>query len=391
MAAVVTAIIITTPLITPHGSHQLYHHPVTTDPPPKTPPRSSPPTDHLHLRSTSTITTAATNLAVIVTTSLRRHHLHPTVTTTTQPPLSTPTRVCWVFEQHQCMSQFIMFPMTGGVRIGKGTALMANEAIAQHTTAPLAFREGLGSQGQSCWQEISRRRNLSTNQKEKITSMSFALSESKRDDSTRSEGDTRNSLDNAESDTEVNFPHSTSSPHSEQPLQSQHSTHSDKDTHANSGGDGLYHDEKDEHIHRHASGSIGHVLSSSFDGSGLQCRSIVLVLCLHYKAWSLELYLGLLSGVFHPSSVYSFELPFPLSHMYFGSQSASDPVIPKFNMHIYSSVLTVDEVKSLVKEYTIPLDLRPCVPPFTLTMNKLPGDKIAWSLELYLGLLSGVR
>nr|GEY12799.1 hypothetical protein [Tanacetum cinerariifolium] len=64
MAAAATAIIITTPLITPYGSHQLYHHPVTTDPLPIRPPRSSPPTDHLHLRSTSTITTAATHFAV---------------------------------------------------------------------------------------------------------------------------------------------------------------------------------------------------------------------------------------------------------------------------------------------------------------------------------------
>nr|GEY12798.1 hypothetical protein [Tanacetum cinerariifolium] len=92
MAATATTIIITTPLITPHDSHQLYHHPITTDPPPITPPRSSPPTDHLHPRSTSTITKAATHLAVIVTTSLRRHYLHPTITTMTQLPLSTPTR-----------------------------------------------------------------------------------------------------------------------------------------------------------------------------------------------------------------------------------------------------------------------------------------------------------
>ncbi|GJZ33047.1 hypothetical protein Tco_0578483, partial [Tanacetum coccineum] len=62
------------------------------------------------------------------------------------------------------------------------------------------------------------------------------------DSSNRPEGDTGNSLDN-------------------------HSAHSDEDTHAHSGGDGLYHD---EHVRRHASGSTGHVLSSSSGDSGRQ-------------------------------------------------------------------------------------------------------------------------
>nr|GEV47332.1 hypothetical protein [Tanacetum cinerariifolium] len=62
--------------------------------------------------------------------------------------------------------------------------------------------------------------------------------------------------------------------------------------------------------------------------------------------------------------------------MSFESQSVSDHVIPKFDMHIYTSVLTTDEVNSLVKEHAIPLDLHPCVHPFTLAMNNLPGDKI---------------
>ncbi|GKC12303.1 hypothetical protein Tco_1009085 [Tanacetum coccineum] len=65
--------------------------------------------------------------------------------------------------------------------------------------------------------------------------------------------------------------------------------------------------------------------------------------------------------------------------MSFGSQPAGDPVIPKFDMHIYTFVLTIDEVNSLVKEYAIPLDLHPCIPPSTLTMNNLPGDKMALS------------
>ncbi|GKE89711.1 hypothetical protein Tco_1567186, partial [Tanacetum coccineum] len=35
------------------------------------------------------------------------------------------------------MSQFLKFPMAGGVRAGKGTTLVANEVIYQHTTPPL--------------------------------------------------------------------------------------------------------------------------------------------------------------------------------------------------------------------------------------------------------------
>ncbi|GJX23051.1 putative reverse transcriptase domain-containing protein [Tanacetum coccineum] len=146
-------------------------------------------------------------------------------------------------------------------------------------------------------------------------------------------------------------------------------------------------------------------------------------------AWSLELYLGLLSGVrctlgsqsreigervvcgmlrvylpdipsvnlpgtssvpflrillslsvFRPSNVYSFDLPFPLHHMSFGSQPAGDPVVPKFDMHIYTSILTIDEVNSLVKEYAIPLYLHPWVPPSTMTMNKLLKDKIVYTM-----------
>ncbi|GJU08938.1 hypothetical protein Tco_1125368 [Tanacetum coccineum] len=45
-------------------------------------------------------------------------------------------------------------------------------------------------------------------------------------------------------------------------------------------------------------------------------------------------------------------------------------------MHVYTSVLTSDEVKCLIAEYAIPSDLHPCVPPSGLTMNRLPIDKI---------------
>ncbi|GJZ63176.1 retrovirus-related pol polyprotein from transposon TNT 1-94 [Tanacetum coccineum] len=115
-----------------------------------------------------------------------------------------------------------------------------------------------------------------------------------------------------------------------------------------------------------------------------QCRGTILLLCLYYGAWTLELYLVFLpffwtllpSGNFRPSNIYSFDLPFPLHHMSSGSQSIGDAVIPKFDMHTYTSVLTADEFKSLVEEYVIPLDLHPCVPPSIQTMNNLPEDKI---------------
>nr|GEV59823.1 transposase (putative), gypsy type [Tanacetum cinerariifolium] len=72
-----------------------------------------------------------------------------------------------------------------------------------------------------------------------------------------------------------------------------------------------------------------------------------------------------------------------------GSQTIGDDVVPKFDMHVYTSVLTSDEVKSLVAEYVIPIDLHPCVPPSGLTMNRLSADKIG-IYDQYLE-LSGVR
>nr|GEV90197.1 hypothetical protein [Tanacetum cinerariifolium] len=62
--------------------------------------------------------------------------------------------------------------------------------------------------------------------------------------------------------------------------------------------------------------------------------------------------------------------------MSFGSQTVGDVVVSKFDMHVYTSVLTSDEIKNLVAKYAIPLDLHPCVPPSGLTMNMLPVDKI---------------
>ncbi|GKC92687.1 hypothetical protein Tco_1158129 [Tanacetum coccineum] len=62
--------------------------------------------------------------------------------------------------------------------------------------------------------------------------------------------------------------------------------------------------------------------------------------------------------------------------MSFGSQTIGDAIVQKFDMHVYTSVLTSDKVKSLVAEYAIPSDLHPCVPPSGLTMNRLPINKI---------------
>ncbi|GJU51264.1 hypothetical protein Tco_1220819 [Tanacetum coccineum] len=72
-----------------------------------------------------------------------------------------------------------------------------------------------------------------------------------------------------------------------------------------------------------------------------------------------------------------------------GSQTVGDAIVPKFDMHVYTSVLTSDEVKSLVAEYAIPLDLHPYIPPSGLIMNRLLADKIG-IYDQYLE-LSGVR
>nr|GEY80774.1 hypothetical protein [Tanacetum cinerariifolium] len=59
-----------------------------------------------------------------------------------------------------------------------------------------------------------------------------------------------------------------------------------------------------------------------------------------------------------------------------GSQTVGDVVVLKFDMHVYTFFLTSDEVKNLTVEYTIPLDLHPCIHPSGLTINKLPLDNI---------------
>nr|GEV10456.1 hypothetical protein [Tanacetum cinerariifolium] len=84
-----------------------------------------------------------------------------------------------------------------------------------------------------------------------------------------------------------------------------------------------------------------------------------------------------------PLSFTFFTFPFPLHHMSFGSQIVGDVVVSKFDMHVYTSVLTSNEVKTLVVEYAIPLDLHPCVPPFGLTMNMLSADKIGGQGKIF--------
>nr|GEV06864.1 hypothetical protein [Tanacetum cinerariifolium] len=77
-----------------------------------------------------------------------------------------------------------------------------------------------------------------------------------------------------------------------------------------------------------------------------------------------------------------------------GSQTVGDAVVSKFDMHVYTSVLTSNEVKNLAVEYAILLDLHPFVPPSGLNMNRLPVDKIvATSMSQLLKFLTagGVR
>ncbi|GJZ37224.1 hypothetical protein Tco_0583415 [Tanacetum coccineum] len=65
--------------------------------------------------------------------------------------------------------------------------------------------------------------------------------------------------------------------------------------------------------------------------------------------------------------------------MSFGSHSVDGNVILKFDMHTFASTMTVDEVNSMTEQYGIPLDLCPCVPSSTMTMNNLPN----WKYRFY--------
>ncbi|GJZ52022.1 putative ribonuclease H-like domain-containing protein [Tanacetum coccineum] len=57
-------------------------------------------------------------------------------------------------------------------------------------------------------------------------------------------------------------------------------------------------------------------------------------------------------------------------------ESSQAVVLPKFDMHIYTSILTTKELKEVIMEYCIPTDLHPRLPPPKLTMDKLPPKYI---------------
>ncbi|GKG25890.1 hypothetical protein Tco_0399036, partial [Tanacetum coccineum] len=63
-----------------------------------------------------------------------------------------------------------------------------------------------------------------------------------------------------------------------------------------------------------------------------------------------------------------------------GSGEFAVVVTPKFDMHVYTSTLTVKELKEAITEYCIPSDLHPRLPPPELTMDKLPP----WYIGIYM-------
>ncbi|GJU32463.1 hypothetical protein Tco_1176052 [Tanacetum coccineum] len=72
-----------------------------------------------------------------------------------------------------------------------------------------------------------------------------------------------------------------------------------------------------------------------------------------------------------------------------GSHSIEEIVVLKFDMHTFTSNMTVDEVNNTDAKYGIPLDLYPRVPSSTMTMNKLSAYTIG-IYEQYLE-MEGVR
>ncbi|GKE49095.1 hypothetical protein Tco_1480353 [Tanacetum coccineum] len=51
-------------------------------------------------------------------------------------------------------------------------------------------------------------------------------------------------------------------------------------------------------------------------------------------------------------------------------------VVPKFDMHTYTSTLTLKELNKVIETFGVPKDLHPRLPSADLTMNRLPGDVI---------------
>ncbi|GKA89972.1 hypothetical protein Tco_0811784 [Tanacetum coccineum] len=61
------------------------------------------------------------------------------------------------------------------------------------------------------------------------------------------------------------------------------------------------------------------------------------------------------------------------------SESSKAVVLPKFDMHVYTSELTSEELKTIVTEYCVPTDLHPRLPPPGMTMDSL----LSCYIELY--------
>nr|GEY65169.1 hypothetical protein [Tanacetum cinerariifolium] len=102
------------------------------------------------------------------------------------------------------------------------------------------------------------------------------------------------------------------------------------------------------------------------------------------RTWLAKLYLGSLSDVLREYNRMKSRLGgghygapdvpsgYSIVPMSSGSHAAGNTVIPKFDMHIFTSTMTVNEVNNIAEEYGIPLDLHPYVPSSTLTMVNLP-------------------
>ncbi|GJY99354.1 hypothetical protein Tco_0516784 [Tanacetum coccineum] len=189
------------------------------------------------------------------------------------------------------MSQFFKFPMAGGVRVGKGSVLVNNEVIPQHTTPYLPSRAQIpeksdhhrvvecenervlaakqkaqAAKDKAVGKRVATERTSRPSKKKKGVSLSFALDESEGDDSTHTGSGTHNSASplNTIILKQTN-PATGSGDLALESARSQHSIHSVKDTQVHSGEP--HHDEGDGQGHQHASGSFGHVVSSSSSGS----------------------------------------------------------------------------------------------------------------------------
>ncbi|GKA94982.1 hypothetical protein Tco_0817020 [Tanacetum coccineum] len=135
------------------------------------------------------------------------------------------------------MSQFLKFPMAGGVRIGKGPALKENEIIVSTTLLPpFAFRKSIPRRNKS-EQEDSTQSGSDTHHS--ASSLMTVIPDNVivgagggiqiLRDVEHEEEETGNdsipAVNDVNEEGEINSPHSTSSPHSV------HSTHSDRSLH----------------------------------------------------------------------------------------------------------------------------------------------------------------